>query len=449
MTVELPERLGRYRVEAVIGSGGFATVYRAHDERLDARVAIKVLAENHCLDPDVRERFLTEGRVLRRIGSPHVVTVHDLGETSRGQPFLVLDHADRGDLAARVHERRAAGWTPGPADAVAVVEATADALAAVHASGLVHRDVAPRNLLLRSVRAAAPDPAVGLIGRDEQLVLADLGLSKDLAAASGLTVGGGTAGFTPPEQRSGLTRVDHRADIWAASALVVWLLAGVPPDDEGHWQERLAAGGWPAALGAALARGLAGDPPARYDDVSAWAAAVRDAISPTVPLDGTDDAGDPPPAAPVTTTVAPAPRRPARPVLALLAVLVAGALIGLAAVWLYEAGTGDAAVTVEPLAGGRTRTRASAGDRSVSVVGPATVTAGETATFTAESQGSPRVVWIAPDGAVKVDAAELRVRTRTPGRATVTLIGVDGEGNQLTASHTVVVVAPTTTSRER
>lgn len=105
--VDLPERIGRYRVDGVVGSGGFATVYRAYDERFDATVAVKVLAENHCLDPDVRERFLKEGRVLRRVGSPHLVTAHDLGENDRGQPYLVLDFADRGTLAERVRACRA------------------------------------------------------------------------------------------------------------------------------------------------------------------------------------------------------------------------------------------------------------------------------------------------------------------------------------------------------
>jgi hypothetical protein len=84
--VDLPESIGRYRVDGVVGSGGFATVYRAYDERFDAIVAVKVLAENHCLDPDVRERFLKEGRVLRRVGSPHLVTAHDLGENAGASP---------------------------------------------------------------------------------------------------------------------------------------------------------------------------------------------------------------------------------------------------------------------------------------------------------------------------------------------------------------------------
>src|SRR5690606_28097749 len=113
-------RIGRYRVDAVLGTGAFATVYRAVDERLDDIVAVKVLAENHSLDPELRERFLTEGRVLRRVASRHVVAVHDLGETDRQQPYLVLEYADRDTLARRVPDLLARGWRPGVRDLWAV-----------------------------------------------------------------------------------------------------------------------------------------------------------------------------------------------------------------------------------------------------------------------------------------------------------------------------------------
>jgi len=446
MTVELPERLGRYKVEAVIGSGGFATVYRAHDERLDALVAIKVLAENHCLDPDMRERFLKEGRVLRRIGSPHVVTVHDLGETDRGQPYLVLDHADRGDLAARVAERRGVGqsaerrgadqstWRVGPADLIAVAGALADALAAVHASGLVHRDVAPRNLLLRSVRAAGTEPRGDLLGADEQLLLADLGLSKDLAVASGLTVGGGTAGFTPPEQRSGLNRVDATADLWAASALVVWLLTGSPPDDEGRWYGRLTTAGWPPALAGTLARGLATDPADRHESAARWFHEVRDGVTPTARFDGPPpraEPADPPPAEP-SQPASTARRR--LPLVAALA-LALGVLAGVTGTWIVGTLTAPSRESVEELPGGQVRARAADGDHHVAIVGPAEIAAGRTATFTAEAAGVGHTMWIAPDGVVHVDAAQLHVHTRTAGDATVTLIGTDAEGRRLIATH--------------
>src|SRR5690625_5444900 len=93
---------GRYQLGEVLGVGSFATVYRARDELLNDTVVVKMLAENHSLNPEIRERFIAEGRSLRRINSEHVVTVHDIGELSRQQPFLVLELADHGTLAERV-----------------------------------------------------------------------------------------------------------------------------------------------------------------------------------------------------------------------------------------------------------------------------------------------------------------------------------------------------------
>ena len=242
MTPNLPRRLGRYDVTGLIGVGAFASVVRAHDERLDADVAIKVLAENHSFDPDLRERFITEGHLLRRVDSPHVVTVFALGETESGQPFLVLDLAPGGDLRSR---RKAVGDKAADGDTLLVVaDQVAQALAAVHAEQVVHRDVSPGNLLLGgNRRTVAPSPGA-LIGPDERLLLADLGLSKDMALASGLTVGAGTAGFTPPEQGAG-GWVDVRSDIWSASALMVWLGQGREPDPDGEWMEHLLQRDWP------------------------------------------------------------------------------------------------------------------------------------------------------------------------------------------------------------
>ena len=140
--------VGRYRLQEVIGVGSFATVHRAVDERLDATVVVKILAENHSLNPEVRERFIAEGRALRKVRSSHVVTAHDLGESDRQQPYLVLEYADRGTLAQRVDGLRGAGWTATTEDVAAVVDHLGAALRAVHAAHLVHRDLSPANVLV-------------------------------------------------------------------------------------------------------------------------------------------------------------------------------------------------------------------------------------------------------------------------------------------------------------
>ncbi len=91
-----------------IGSGAFATVWLAYDEHLDSPVAIKVLADNWTGDLHIRQRFLEEGRFLRKVESPHVVTVYDAGELADDRPYLVMAYADQGTLADRL-ELAAAG----------------------------------------------------------------------------------------------------------------------------------------------------------------------------------------------------------------------------------------------------------------------------------------------------------------------------------------------------
>jgi DNA replication protein DnaC/tRNA A-37 threonylcarbamoyl transferase component Bud32 len=256
------QRIGRYQIQGVLGTGAFATVYRAKDERLDDTVAVKLLAENHSLSLEIRRRFLTEGKALRRIDSPHVIRVHDLGETDGQQPYLVLEHADRGTLTHRTDELRDQGWDPTTADILAVAGPLAEALEAVHTADLVHRDLNPGNVLLttrgtRSLRIPAPP----LVRADERLVLADLGLVKDLALNSGFTSAGGTEGFRPPELRSGPARIDARADLWSLSALIVWLITGLPPRDRPAARAVGGGRGPPAARGRAPPRAAPPPPP--------------------------------------------------------------------------------------------------------------------------------------------------------------------------------------------
>lgn len=83
-------QIGRYEVSRPLGSGSFASVYLATDPRLDVEVAAKVLGDLHCGDPEIRERFIQEARLMRRVGSQHLVSVFDIDQTTNGQPFFVI-----------------------------------------------------------------------------------------------------------------------------------------------------------------------------------------------------------------------------------------------------------------------------------------------------------------------------------------------------------------------
>ncbi len=96
--------MGRYRLERVLGSGAFATVWLAEDPALEAHVAIKVLADNWANNADVRERFLAEARLLRRVDDPRLVTVFDIGisEDEEARPYFVMEFVPGGTLADRL-----------------------------------------------------------------------------------------------------------------------------------------------------------------------------------------------------------------------------------------------------------------------------------------------------------------------------------------------------------
>lgn len=281
-----PERIGRYRVQSVIGVGGFAVVFRAHDEALDDPVAIKVLAENWVADREIRERFLEEARLLRRIRSEHLVTVHDVGELEGEQPYFVMEFAKRGTLADRLATRGGGGLDPASARKLAT--SLAEGMGALHRAGIVHRDVNPRNLFLQAhdggradaERAAqATQVHRGLISGEERVLLGDLGLAKDVARTGGAaSVIGGTPHYHAPEQLDPYAPVRPAADVFAATGVMWVAITGTPPPHPTDLDRALAAvdDRWRPLF----ERGLAADPEERFEDMDAWREAVLACLGP-------------------------------------------------------------------------------------------------------------------------------------------------------------------------
>jgi len=201
---------GRYRLERQLGHGGMATVHLGRDSELDRLVAVKVLAESLAGDEAFRRRFLREARLAARLSHPNVVGVYDAGEDAGG-PFIVMEYVEGRTLAELLGER---GRLPAD-EAVALGLQACHGLEHAHQAGLVHRDVKPQNLLLRS---------------DGTLKIADFGIAR-AAETTALTQIGtilGTAAYLSPEQALG-EDVTSAADIYSLGAVLYELLTGRPP----------------------------------------------------------------------------------------------------------------------------------------------------------------------------------------------------------------------------
>jgi serine/threonine protein kinase len=204
--------LRRYRIEAPIGRGGLAVVYRATDLTTGATVAVKVLRRALAEASSVSARFLREARIARRLVHPAVPRGLAVGVTAGGAPALVVEHVVGETLRARIERE---GRLP-VREALLVGSRVAEALAAAHRASIVHRDVKPDNVMLTD-GAAAPD-GVRVLDFGLAFVLDEPRLSATRAVL-------GTPEYIAPEQARG-ERVTAAADVYALGATLVHALTG-------------------------------------------------------------------------------------------------------------------------------------------------------------------------------------------------------------------------------
>ncbi len=332
---------GRYRLIAIEGEGGMATVWRAMDEQLEREVAVKILRPQFGVDPGFATRFRNEARAAGALSHPNVVQVYDFGtDVESSDQYIVMQLVDGKDLSTVLKERGPLAFD----EAVSIGAAVADALDAAHRHGLIHRDIKPGNILITA---------------SGRTLVTDFGISRAIADAS-MTVTGTTIGsvhYFSPEQASG-EEVGPPSDIYALGIVIYEMLSGRRP-----FEGESAAGvalkrlnepppplstgilPIPPALESVVMRALARDPSERYPDAAAFAQALRtwqsqeETAAMVAPAAVAAAAVVPPPLAPepVPATAPPPPYIPPGPppkkdrpwwiwVLAFLAVILLGAM---------------------------------------------------------------------------------------------------------------------------
>jgi serine/threonine protein kinase len=266
--------IGRYRIEALLGTGAMGEVYRAHDPVIDRLVAIKVVRPELVAGSgggQLLERFRREARAAGRRFHPNIVAIWDFGDDN-GMPFLVMELVEGSSLDEII---KSSGLLS-PVRSVAIITQVLAALGFAHENGIVHRDIKPSNIIIL---------------QDDRVKVADFGIAR--LEASEFTIVGdllGTPAYMAPEQLAG-GPIDHRTDLFAAGVILFEMLSGVKPfrgksiteimslmEERGPEDLRALNPAVPEALQRVIRKAVAFDPTQRYADAATFSQAVADAL---------------------------------------------------------------------------------------------------------------------------------------------------------------------------
>jgi len=205
------KRIGAYKIERILGSGGMGRVYYAYQESVDRAVALKLLSPSLSENKNLKERFIMEAKAAGRLLHPNIVTVFDAGEVE-GKAYIAMEFVDGESLAQRIFEQGRLEVS----EVLNIGRQIASALSYAHTCRVIHRDIKPANILIR---------------KDGVAKLADMGLAKRIDLP-GVTMPGaimGTPFYMAPEQAVDSASVDHRADIYSLGATMYHALVGKVP----------------------------------------------------------------------------------------------------------------------------------------------------------------------------------------------------------------------------
>jgi serine/threonine-protein kinase len=243
LTTELP-RIPGYEVEAVLGHGGMAVVYKARHLRLNRPIALKMLLAGAYAAPHELARFQLEAEVVGSLRHPNIVHIYDVGD-HEGRPYFTMELVEGGSLAQKL-----AGMPQPASQAAALVATLALAVEVAHGRGIIHRDLKPANVL---------------VAEDGTLKIGDFGLARRVEGDAGLTRSGariGTPSYMAPEQAGGKTRmIGPATDLYALGAILYEMLTGRPPfrsetASETEWQVITEEAVPPSRLNARVPRDL-------------------------------------------------------------------------------------------------------------------------------------------------------------------------------------------------
>ncbi len=264
----------RWRIDARIGKGAMAEVYRALDLQTAAHVALKILRNTVAVDPAIVQRFTREAEVQARVRHNNVARLLGTGVTTTEQPYIVVELLRGKTLRGVIKEEGRVGVRRAASYAWQMLQG----LSAVHAAGILHRDLKPANIMLE------PSP-----GPVERVVLIDFGFASVEGSAK-LTQQGTVVGslrYIAPERLRG-EEVDARSDLYAVGVMLYELLMGAPPFEQIDDFELVEAhlthepppvdDAVPPALDAVMRIALAKHQDERYPDAAAMAAAIEAAV---------------------------------------------------------------------------------------------------------------------------------------------------------------------------